>query len=344
MTDPDLAGGKTPALPSDPLQTAMAQGAAEGSVCRILHLSDPHFGTERADAVRALEELTAAVRPTLLVVSGDITQRARREQYQAARRFIDRLQACCGAPWLAIAGNHDIPLFDVAARVAWPLREYRRSISEQLEPEHSDAQALVLCVNTVRRWRHKDGEVSHAQIERVARRLQRAAPGQLRVVVTHQPVHVVDPAERKNLLIGHEAAVRRWAQAGADLILGGHIHSAYVVALSESASGVLPALWAVQAGTAVSSRVRREQPNSVNLICYRPPGVRDAAGRVLPRAVSVQQWDFQRAAQDPHHPEGEAGNVEGRLPGAGRFVRVLETELLPPPEVAAGQGLSLIHI
>ena len=51
MTDPDLAGGKTPALPSDPLQTAMAQGAAEGSVCRILHLSDPHFGTERADAV-----------------------------------------------------------------------------------------------------------------------------------------------------------------------------------------------------------------------------------------------------------------------------------------------------
>ncbi|MFT4192143.1 MAG: metallophosphoesterase [Comamonas sp.] len=297
------------------------QQAAPGAPCRILHLSDPHFGTERADVMAALEAFVARARPTLMVLSGDLTQRAQASQYRAARRFIDRLQQRCGAPWVAIAGNHDIPLFNLAARLAWPLRQYRASICADLEPEYADSCALVLCVNTVRRWRHKDGAVSRAQIERVAQRLQRAAPGQLRVVVTHQPVHVIEPRERENLLIGHAEAVRRWAQAGADLILGGHIHSAYVRPLGASPAGVLPQSWAVQAGTAVSSRVRREQPNSVNLICYRPAGPRAADGRMLPAALAVQQWDYRRDAHAAH-PVGD-------------FVRVLETPLLAPDTLAA---------
>lgn len=327
------AGNRTsPGAPDDALPDPARQAVehdAPDAPCRILHLSDPHFGTERADAMRALEAFVEQARPTLMVISGDITQRARRGQYQAARRFIDGLQQRCGAPWVAIAGNHDIPLFDAAARIAWPLRQYRAHICDDLEPEFSDAHALVVCVSTVRRWRHKDGAVSPAQVERVARRLQRAAPGQLRVVVTHQPVHVIDPAERTNLLHGHAAAVQRWAQAGADLVLGGHIHSAYVRPLLASPAGVLPATWSVQAGTAVSARVRREQPNSVNLVCYRPAGQPAQDGQARAASVVVQQWDLRRADEDPHHTDGPAGNQAALLDGAARFVRVLQTPLLP---------------
>ncbi|KAF1019546.1 MAG: 3',5'-cyclic adenosine monophosphate phosphodiesterase CpdA [Paracidovorax wautersii] len=321
----------------DPTWAAIAQ-AVPDAPCRILHLSDLHLGTESEPVVRALETLVERAQPTLMVVSGDITQRARPGQFRAARQLIERLQARCGAPWLAIAGNHDIALFNLLARAAWPLRGFRNNISRDIEPEYNDAHTRVLGVSTVRRWRHKNGVVSPAQVERVVERLQQAAPGQLRVVVTHQPVHVIRPADHRHLLVGHQQAVRRWAEAGADLVLGGHLHVPYVRALVTAPGGVLPALWAVQAGTALSTRVRRAQPNSVNLILYRPAGLHGQDGHVQPASVVVQQWDYERADYAPNRSEGPAGNSAAWEPGAGWFVRRAQTDLLPPAELALAEG------
>ena len=147
------------------------------------------------------------------------------------RRLLDRL----GAPVLAIAGNHDIPLLDL----------------------------LVACVSTTRRWRHKNGAVSARQVERVTALLAMAGREQLRLVVVHQPA----------------AALRRWAEAGADLVLGRHIHLPYVMPIA----GLARPVWVVQAGTAVSSRVRAGIPNSVNLI-------RCGAAATDGRCV-IEQWD-----------------------------------------------------
>ena len=132
---------------------------------------------------------------------------------------------------------------------------------------HATPDLLVVCVNTTRAWRHKHGEVSSLQIERVARRLANAEAAQLRIVVVHQPVAVTRAEDVQNLLRGHEAALRRWAAAGADIVMGGHIHLPYVMPLHDLARP----LWAVQAGTAVSHRVRHGTPNSVNLIRWEPP-------------------------------------------------------------------------
>lgn len=82
----------------------------------LLQLSDPHFGTEQAPVVKALAALAQQQQPDLLVLSGDITQRAKRNQFAVARAFTDRL----GAPLLAILGNHDIPLFDLGQRLFYP--------------------------------------------------------------------------------------------------------------------------------------------------------------------------------------------------------------------------------
>ena len=127
----------------------------------LLHASDPHFGTEQLPVMQALLRFSRAQAPDVLVLSGDITQRARASEFRAARAFVDAL----GVPTLlAIPGNHDIPLFNLAARLCWPYANHCKAFGADLEPEFDSPGVLVLTVNTTRRLRHKDGEVSAAQV------------------------------------------------------------------------------------------------------------------------------------------------------------------------------------
>jgi 3',5'-cyclic AMP phosphodiesterase CpdA len=248
----------------------------------LLQVSDTHFGTERPAVVDALARLSTEEAPTLLVVSGDVTQRARRAQFDAAAAFVRRLAV---PRVLAIPGNHDIPLWNVASRLARPYAGFVRAFGEELEPVLDADGLLVVGVLTTSRMRHVDGAVSSRQVERVAGRLRRGAPGRLRIVVTHQPVCTPWPEDAPDRLHGAESAVRAWVAAGADLVLGGHIHRPYVAALHDAYPGLPRRAWAVQAGTAVSRRLRREADNSVNLIRWPGP---DAA-----RACVVERWDYR---------------------------------------------------
>ncbi|MCQ0029805.1 metallophosphoesterase [Burkholderia glumae] len=233
----------------------------------LLQVSDPHFGAEWPAAVDALVALVTTLRPDLVVLSGDLTQRARRRQFDAARAFVDRLgpQAL-----LAIPGNHDIPLFDPFARLWHPYARYRHAFGADLEPVFDAPTLLVQGVNTTRPARHTAGEISAAQIERVARRFELARPAQLRVAVVHQPIATAGPSKRHDRLHGAEAALRRWADAGVDLVLGGHTHRPEINAVA--VAGSTRKVYAIQGGTAVSWRVRDGQPNSVNLIAYDHAG------------------------------------------------------------------------
>lgn len=268
----------------------------------VLHVSDPHFGTEQAVVVDALVALARGQRPDLVVLSGDITQRARRVQFLAARAFADRL----GAPVLAVPGNHDIPLLDLWTRWRRPHARYSAAFGADLEPVHRSPDLLVVGVNTTRAWRHRNGEVSRDQIDRVVGHLDGASAAQLRVVVVHQPVAVTREEDRPHRLRGHHVALSRWAEAGADLVLGGHIHLPYVMALQ----GLARPIWAVQAGTAVSSRVRAGVPNSVNLLRW---GMAAAAG-----SCRIEQWDCAA--------------------GARGFVLARVTEVRPERPLRAGQA------
>lgn len=229
----------------------------------LLQISDPHFGTERPAVVEALLQLVQKTRPAAVVISGDITQRARHAQFAAAKEFVARLTV---PAVVAVPGNHDIPLFNVLARSFFPYRGFKWVFGEQLEPEWESAEFRVVCVNTTRPARHKDGEVSAEQIDRVSQRLLSATPEQVRVVVTHQPVYVLKGSEVHNLLHGYDRAISAWSKCGADIIMGGHIHLPYIAPLHEHCEAVSRRCWVVQAGTAISCRVRKKQANSVNLI------------------------------------------------------------------------------
>ena len=235
--------------------------------------------------VEALVALVQTLAPELVVLSGDITQRARRREFAAAGAFVKRLGA---THVLAIPGNHDIPLYDVVSRLSRPYAGFQRIFGEDLEPSFAAGDALVLGVKTTRRYRHVDGEISPAQCDRVVAALKQARDEQVRIVVVHQPLAVPRESEHKNVAFGHQAAIEAWAEAGADLILGGHIHLPFVLPLHESTPSLSRHLWAVNAGTAVSSRTRRGSGNSVNVL-------RIEAAAQGP-SCTLEQWTYLVAA------------------------------------------------
>jgi 3',5'-cyclic AMP phosphodiesterase CpdA len=199
-----------------------------------------------------------------------------------------------------VPGNHDIPLFNLFARIVHPYAAYRKAFGQALEQHLQTASLSVTTVNTTRWWRHKNGQVSEAQIDRVCKKLSDANAQQLRVVVVHQPVHVLRPEDEHDRLNGWHAAVDAWSAAGADIVMGGHIHLPYVCELSSQVKGLARRMWCVQAGTAVSSRVRLEAPNSVNVVEFEThtnthtdtdTDTDTQAGRLR---CNVERWDYQK--------------------------------------------------
>jgi 3',5'-cyclic AMP phosphodiesterase CpdA len=289
----------------------------------LLHLSDPHFGTEQPDVVEALLALADQVQPEIAVLSGDITQRAWRRQFEAARRFMDKLPA---QHRLVIPGNHDLPLFNLWGRFTAPYRGFQRAFGDDLAPVVDRPGYLVIGVNTTRAHRHTQGEVSAAQIDAVARRLRQAGAQQLRLVVTHQPMAVIRQSDRQNLLRNHRAAALAWAAAGADLVLGGHIHLPYLCDLRDEpglaappgwGAGLRRAVWAVQAGTALSTRLRDGLPNSVYLI-QQAPRERGCVCRVEQYDYHAGQRRFRPVAGQllafPHVDEPADGDQADTVP------------------------------
>lgn len=264
----------------------------------LLQLSDTHFGTEQPPVVDALLRFASELKPDVVVLSGDITQRARRAQFAAAREFVTKIPA---RALLAIPGNHDIPLFNVLARLFYPYAGFERAFGKELEPEWQSEDFLVVCVNTTRPSRHKDGEVSAEQIVRVSQRLATAKEQQIRIVVTHQPVHVLRDSEIHNRLHGYRQAVNAWSTAGADIIMGGHIHLPYTAPLHELFGSLHRRCWVVQAGTAVSSRVRSRHPNSVNVI-----------RRADPNLTLAERWDYSAKRDEFHCVKTEPLNLDRR--------------------------------
>src|SRR5688572_16980623 len=139
----------------------------------IAHISDIHFGRVDPAVAEGLVADLAGREPTLLVVSGDFTQRARRWQYEAAAAFLKRLPT----PQLVVPGNHDIPLYDVIRRFFFPLQRYRKYITREMRPVYQDDELFVLGINTARSFTHKSGWISEEQLLDVKTRVCRQPPG-----------------------------------------------------------------------------------------------------------------------------------------------------------------------
>ena len=236
---------------------------------KIVHISDLHFGAADALVAERLAESIDEIRPDVVVVSGDLTQRARRSQFREARAFLDRLEF----PQLIVPGNHDVPLYNVVGRFANPLENYRRYITSDLEPFYLDEELAVAGVNTARSLTIKGGRINRSQIEKIRSRMCEIGDKALKVVVTHHPFDVAEGGDEGSIVGGAELAMPAIASCGADVFLSGHMH---VSRVSHSARRYqLPGGYSaliVQAGTAISSRSRGEA-NSFNVIEFENPSL-----------------------------------------------------------------------
>ena len=230
----------------------------------IAHISDLHFGRHDQRLAEALIETLERLAPDLVVVSGDLTQRARSAEFAAARRFVERV----ARPKVIIPGNHDIPLYDVLGRMFTPTEKYDRYIAPLgvAGSFFTDAEIAVLGLNTARRLTGKNGRVSHDQVQRLCRLFREVPQDRFKILATHHPLRTTAEALGVSLVGRSPLTLRASAAAGVQLLLSGHYHVPLSghVPLTEFACS--RSILVVHAGTAISTRTRRDEPNSFNLL------------------------------------------------------------------------------
>jgi 3',5'-cyclic AMP phosphodiesterase CpdA len=235
----------------------------------LLHVSDVHFGPPYHPEVGdAVQRFAARLLPTAVVASGDFTQRAKEEQFRDARAFLDRFPP---VPVVVTPGNHDVPLYRVAERVFSPYALYRRYISEALDTVTDLPGARIVALNSTAPLRHTvNGHIGSEQL-RYARDAFAGLPDEtLRIVVAHHHFAPPPDFEGGDVMPGAKRALDAFTAMKVDLIMGGHLHRAYigssldVYAGEDREHGIVIA----QSGTSTSrrGRAREAEKNTFNVV------------------------------------------------------------------------------
>lgn len=253
---------------------------------RIAHLSDTHFGTERPEVVAALLDTLAALRPSVVILSGDITQRARAPEFEAARRFVDALPR--DAERVLIPGNHDIPLYNLWRRITAPHADYERWLGPR-ESLRRFGAVTVLALDSTHPALGKYGRLAAPRLRARLREARAAsAPDGLLLVIAHQPLWTAWGADRSQTLIGRHHTARVLSEARADVVFSGHVHVPFIGTSAASDPALAWRFLMCGAGTAVSHRTRPGAPNSLNVLDV------DAAAP----AVQITRHDWQGSRFD----------------------------------------------
>jgi 3',5'-cyclic AMP phosphodiesterase CpdA len=221
-------------------------------VRNLLHISDVHFGPKHLeDRSQAILALIHRRKPDYVVISGDLTQRAKPEQFAAARRFVESIPC----PTLAVPGNHDVPLYRFWERLVVPFGAWQRHFSPHLEPELADDEICIVGLNTAFNRTITGGRITRAQCRRVGETFAAAPASCYRIAVIHH--NLVRPSDLDDVpapLAGSVPALAALASAGVEMVLSGHLHQSYVAPLA--AAGGDGAGIILCAGTTTSSRGR----------------------------------------------------------------------------------------
>ncbi|MEE9132998.1 MAG: metallophosphoesterase [Gemmatimonadota bacterium] len=279
----------------------------------LLHVSDLHFGKPfLPEVAQAVLVQSRELKPDVVVVSGDFTQRAKASEFREASEFLIQLDV----PVIVTPGNHDIPFYRFWERFLLPYRNYRRYISKDLNTVTEVAGLLIVSLNSSRRFTLTNGRIRRSQLDFASRAFESAERSLVRIVVTHH--HLAPPPgfERTNVMPFARRALKRFTELGVDLILAGHMHHAYIGSSLDFFPGELErrGIVIVQCGTTTSRRGRGRERlrNTLNVISI-DGGVIRVAHRVwigdLNKFVAISQHCFPSGAKQYFDESTRPGSV-----------------------------------
>ena len=260
----------------------------------VVHMSDIHFGAHQEELAESLLADVAAQQPDLVVVSGDLTQRARPRQFEQARAFLDRLPG----PVLTVVGNHDLPLVNLPRRFLSQTRRYEHYITSDLDPVVAVPGLVAVGLDTMPAWRWKAGHVSPRQTGIVRHAFGNAPADTWRILVTHHPVL----PEKLSGLVGRRLLVNACAETGVAVLLSGHTHVASVTSASLGEPGRRSAL-AVVSGTTISRRTRGS-PNAYGVLRLSGPMEVGASLIMELREADGTDWSIGPSARFEYTANG----------------------------------------
>ena len=236
---------------------------------RLLHISDLHFGPPYVEEVgEAALRIAIAINPDAVIISGDLTQRAKREQFVAAKQYMERLPK---APQLVIPGNHDVPLYRIFERMFHPHVLYQEIITEELNPVLKiDGAVIVGLDSTAPRSAISNGQIFKWQLDSCELAFRDVPSDQARIVVAHHHFAPAPDYLHDSPMPKSRRAIERFTDLNVDMILGGHLHRAYIGNSLDFYPGLHRdrGIIIAQCGTTTSrrGRGREREKNSLNEI------------------------------------------------------------------------------
>jgi len=278
----------------------------------LLHVSDLHFGPPYLPQVgEAVQKFAAGLLPTAIIASGDFTQRAKEEQFAEARAFLDRFPR---VPTVVTPGNHDVPLYRFAERMLEPYKHYRKHIHQELDTVTRIPGATIAAVNSTDPHRQiTNGRIRRTQLEFIRQAFEGRPEDELRIVVTHHNLTPAPDFEGGEVIQKAQRTLDALTAMRVDLVLGGHLHRAYignsldVYAGEDREHGIV----IVQSGTSTSrrGRAREREKNSLNVVRLDGATIRvthymffDDTGDFIPTSRHL----FFRRGRPPLDAEGRA--------------------------------------
>jgi 3',5'-cyclic AMP phosphodiesterase CpdA len=229
---------------------------------KLILIADLHFGSVPAGLAESLADAIAEHAPELIVVAGDLTLRARAQEFQQARAWLAGLKS----PYLILPGNHDLPYVNLFQRFYDPFKRFRLAVeAADVVPVFSSHDACVVGFNTTSSWqphlRWQEGVARRTEVEAASKALSEANTGAFKAVASHHPLVAISALPHARPVWRARLALDAFSRAGVDLIMSGHLHRSYAFEYPAERGSIV----AIGAPTALSWRMRGE-PNGFWLV------------------------------------------------------------------------------